>query len=101
MSVEYRLKWRREGRPWSYRIYQTLEAAHRKARGIVALEQVKDETTTMDNMPDLVEAPVLEIRQVGPWERALTQPSPPTKSDLEGMRSYFPSKADDGYAGVF
>lgn len=94
-GVEYRLRWRRQERGRTYRIYQTREAAHRKARGILALEAVKHETS-MSDMPDLAEPPVIEEREVGAWTRSHTQASPPVESDLAGMRTYF-GRDDEGY----
>ena len=98
MTEEYRVRWRREGHERASRIYQTAQAAHRKARGIVALEQVKAETTMAD-MADLAEQPVIESREVGEWAVAELQPEAPTRSDLEGMRDYFARYRDD--VGIF
>lgn len=64
---EYRVRWRRQGRGQSTTIYQSHSSAYRKAQGILALEAVKDETS-FENMPPLVEGPVIEVRPVGDWE---------------------------------
>lgn len=88
MTLEYRVRWRREGRQRASKIFQTGEAAHRKARGINALEEVKARTDRAD-MPDLVEPPVIEVRECSPWAEAPVQPGPPTDSDREGMLLYF------------
>jgi hypothetical protein len=98
MPVEYRVRWRREGRQRTSQIYQTKEAAERKGRGIRALEQVKHETS-MDEMPSLVESPYLEAREVGPWAYVGSAPEP-TDKDRDGMRLHF-GQPDDGYSGIF
>lgn len=95
--TEYRVCWRRDGGKRTTRIYQTRAAAHRKARGIVALEEVKDDTRMRD-MPPLVESPVIEERPVGEWAGAETQPSPPTDRERQSMRDYF-ARDDEGWGG--
>lgn len=95
-TVEYRLRWRREGRERTTRIYQTRKAAERKARGILALEEIKDDTS-MAEMPDLVELPTLEERVVGAWGTSGTQLPPPTDEDREGMRMHFAPDYSDSY----
>lgn len=96
MSIEYRVHWRRQERKRTTKIYQTHDAAHRKARGIVALERVKDETSMRD-MPPLVEAPVIEQREVGEWAVAAQQAEPPRESEIQNMRAYFGTHEDDNY----
>lgn len=67
MPSEYRLRWKREGRGWAYRIYQTEAAARRKVDGILALEEIKGDTTQWENLPDLNGEPELQVREVGEW----------------------------------
>lgn len=64
---EFRVRWKREGRQQTTRIYQSGKAAHRKAQGILGLEAVKADTS-FHAMPDLEIAPVIEMRPVGDWE---------------------------------
>lgn len=97
-STEYRLKWRREGRQWSYRIYQTWSAAYRKAQGILALEDVKDDTT-MAEMPNLAEGPIIEERAVAAWEPSEVH-MVVTDATRESMRAYF-GRNDDPVYGPF
>jgi hypothetical protein len=94
-ATEYRLKWRRDGRQWSYRIYQTWSAAYRKAQGIVALEEIKDDTKLAD-MPSLVEGPVIEERAVAAWEPSELH-MVVTDATRNSMRAYFAPDDDQGY----
>jgi hypothetical protein len=98
MSLEYRVRWRREGRQRTTKIFQTWDAACRKVRGILALEDVKAETN-MATMPDLAEKPVVEAREVGVWVEHPVQPGDPTERDREGMREYFPPPEGYGNYG--
>jgi hypothetical protein len=100
--VEYRVRWQREGRQRTARIYQSADAAHRKALGIMALERGK-EGTRFDAMPDLVYGPVIEVRAVDSWETAKYQPPPPTEGLVERMREWAggPASGGDGYPGPF
>lgn len=81
--VEFRVRWKREGRQRSYRIYQSWDSAYRKAQGVLALEAVK-EHTTFDGMPDLEERPVIEQRPVGNWDDGseVQDPSDYLKRDM-------------------
>lgn len=67
MPSEYRLRWKREGRDWAYRIYQTESAARRKVEGILALEWIKGDTDRWESLPDLGGQPELQVREVGEW----------------------------------
>ena len=89
MPLEFRVTWRREGRKRSTRVYQTWEAAVRKVRGIKALEAIKD-GTAMADMPDLVDQPVLEVRQVGEWQR----------HDYQPEASEYDRQSMEGWAGM-
>lgn len=76
--TEYRVRWQREDRSPSYRIYQSFEAATRKVDAIVATEEVKHAVPRLASLPDLVEPPVIQTRRVGDWE--------------DGERGYEPSE---------
>lgn len=90
MPEEYRVTWRREGRKRTTKIFQTWDAACRKQRGILVLEEVKAETS-LETMPDLAEPPVIQSREVGTWEEHPHQPPVEvTDYDREGMLAYFP-----------
>jgi hypothetical protein len=67
---EFRVRWQREGCSPSYRIYQTEQAARHKIDSILALEEIKADTVRWDDMPDLVEGPVLQVRDVCEWRLA-------------------------------
>lgn len=95
-AVEFRVTWRREGRQRTTKIFQTWEAACRKVRGILALEDVKEQTS-MATMPDLAERPVVQSREVGPWSEYPFQPSGPSDVDRDGMRDYFPPAEGGNY----
>jgi hypothetical protein len=96
--VEFRVRWRREGQPQiSTRIYQTWSAAYRKAQAIAAIEAVKDDTT-FENMPDLAEGPIIEVREVGPWKANEFQARPPHDALLQRMRHrYAPTPQTDSW----
>ena len=87
-TVEYRVQWRREGRKRTTRIYQTWSAAYRKAQGILALEDVKADTS-LATLPALAEPPVIEERRCAAWgpSDAEIYVSDVTR---QNMRSHFP-----------
>jgi hypothetical protein len=87
-KLEYRVKWRREGRQHTYRIYQTWNAAYRKAQGILALEDVKD-GTSLASLPALAEPPSIEERPCGGWEPS-TVVIEVTDHTRDSMRQHFP-----------
>lgn len=74
MPLEFRIRWQREGRQPTYRIYQSWGAACKKLTGISALEDVKAEFSQYDDMPNLVSAPEVQVREVGEWRRHDYQP---------------------------
>lgn len=82
--MEYRVRWKREGRQQSTRIYQKHGSAWHKARGILALEAVKGDTS-FHAMPDLEERPVIEGRPVGDWEPDEYQPGEPGALEKQAM----------------
>lgn len=87
MASEYRVRWRRDGSSRASAIFQTRAAAEQKARGILALEDVKAETTLAE-MADLVEQPYIEAREVGDW--GYLMPAPAATDDArDGMRMHF------------
>ena len=90
---EYRVRWRREGRQRTSHIYQTRRAAERKARGILALEEVKADTSMAD-MPDLAEKPSIEAREVCAWAPVMPTPEA-TDEDRDAMRAFFTPSYDD------
>lgn len=97
MPSEYRLRWKREGRDWAYRIYQTEAAARRKVDGILALEEIKGDTTQWENLPDLNGEPELQVRKVGEWGPAdgpLNAPSDVTRrrvAEWAGVNQGYPA----------
>lgn len=97
--TEYRVRWQREGRNASYRIYQAEAAARRKIDAILALEEVKGDTRHWEDMPDLVGAPELQVRDVGEWTNAQAQ-EVPSESALAGVTAWAGAN-DDLDAGIF
>lgn len=98
--VEFRVRWRREGQHQSNtRIYQSWSSAYRKAQGIAAIELVKDDTT-FENMASLAEGPVIEVREVGPWQANEFQPRPPSDGLVERMRERYAPSQDGAWDGV-
>jgi hypothetical protein len=87
MSLEFRVRWQREGRRATIRIYQTWNPACRKVRGLLALEDIKCDFSRYDDMPDLVGPPVLEVREVGEWCPSEYQPQA-SDYDRLGMRDH-------------
>ena len=68
---EFRVSWRREGRTRTTRIYQREDSARRKAQRIRALEMARHDDrfeTRFDDMPDLIEGPTLQWREVTDWD---------------------------------
>jgi hypothetical protein len=100
--VEFRVRWRREGQARiSTRIYQTWSAAYRKAQAIAAIEETKEHTSFV-GMKDLVEGPVIEVREVGEWRENEVQPNPPSAYLLERIRDrYAPLSQDDAWKLAF
>jgi hypothetical protein len=72
MPLEYRVRWRREGRGQGTRVYQTFYAAWKRYCTIKCWDDVK-EGTRYEDMPDLVFV-VLESREVPAWEPHPFQP---------------------------
>lgn len=87
MSLEFRVRWQREGRQPSYRIYQTWDAACRKVCGIKALEQFKDDTSRFATLPNLTGPPTLQVREVGAWQDHDYQPKA-EDHDVRNMREW-------------
>ncbi len=75
MALEYRVRWQREGRNPTYRIYQHGDTACRKVRGLLALEIIKAKTERYADMGDLVGPPELQVREVGEWHANEYQPT--------------------------
>ena len=96
---EFRVWWRREGAHRATAIFQTEAAARRKADGIVALEAVK-RGSRFDEMPDLVEVPVIEVRDVSEW-REHDRVTEPSVRALERMEAWAVPDDDAGYSGIF
>jgi hypothetical protein len=65
MSSEFRVRWQRQGRGQSTRIYQTWSAAYRRYLTIKCWDDVK-EGSRYEDMPDL-EYVVLESRECPEW----------------------------------
>lgn len=80
MALEYRVRWRRDGRQVTTRIYQRSEAAWRKCKWIAALEAVRERTHLAD-MPAIVEGPTVQVREVGQWTDNEVQPAEPTEAE--------------------
>src|SRR5262245_49657332 len=72
MPAEFRVRWQREGRAQSTRIYQTWKAAYNRYCTIACWDSVK-EGTRFDNMPPLKYV-VLESREVPAWTPHEFQP---------------------------
>jgi hypothetical protein len=72
MPLEYRVRWQREGRGQTTRIYQTWSAAYGRFCTIACWDDVKD-GTSWENMPPL-QWIVLESREVPAWEPHPFQP---------------------------
>jgi hypothetical protein len=70
--MEFRVRWRREGRGQGTRVYQTWEAAWKRYCTIRCWDDVKEGSRYAD-MPDL-EFVVLESREVPAWEPHPFQP---------------------------
>jgi hypothetical protein len=87
MPLEFRVRWQRDGRQPTYRIFQSWDAACRKVRGLRALEDVKADFAQYDDMADLVAAPELQVREVGEWRRHDYQPKA-TEYDRVSMRDH-------------
>lgn len=87
MSLEFRVRWQREGRAPTYRIYQSWEAACRKVRAVAALEAVKGDFPQYDGMEDLIGPPMLQAREVGVWAPHDHQPDP-SDYDEQRMREH-------------
>lgn len=88
LAYEYRLRWRREGRQASTRIYQTERAALRKADGILALETLREGSRWLEDMPLLTEKPIVEAREVAPWHALPEQLTEPTGTARDGMAEW-------------
>jgi hypothetical protein len=84
MALEYRIRWRRADRATQTAIYQGWAAAYKKFSAVQAVEKLKDDL--YPGMPDLVEGPVVEFRQVGKWETAPYQPGPVQDCQVETVR---------------
>ena len=85
MSLEYRVRWQREGREPAYRIYQSWEAACRRVRSLMAMDEVKKDAERFADMPDLVGPPELQVREVGEWGTHDYQPKA-SEFDVKGVR---------------
>lgn len=95
--VEFRVRWRREGRAGSRMIFQTEKAARAKIDRLLALEEVKGDVPRFEDMPDLVGAPTLEARLVGEWAAAPDPPAAEASGDARASMAVW--TAADG--GVF
>lgn len=87
MPHEFRVRWQREGRQPAFQIYQSWEAACRKVRSIMAMDEVKRDTERFADMPDLVGPPELQVREVGAWAAHDYQPKA-TEFDVKGVREH-------------
>lgn len=82
MPSEFRVRWRREGRGQTTRIYQTWSAAWNRYCTIKVWDDIK-EGTRYGNMPPL-EFVVLESREVPAWTE---HPFQPEVTDLHRTRA--------------
>ena len=80
---EYRVKWQREGRSPTSKIIQTEAGARAKIDRLLALDEVKGDSRTFEDMPDLVGVPTLEVREVGSWQE---HPEPPAVEPSDAAR---------------
>jgi hypothetical protein len=100
-EIEFRVSWRRQEHGRVTRIYQTEQAARRKAEGILALERVKAKTT-FSGMADLAEVPLIESRPVGVWSPVAEQPGEPSEGACARMKSWAgPLGPYDDDSGIF
>lgn len=100
---EYRVTWRREGSTRRTAIFQRGESAFAKVDRILALEEVKGDSAQFETMPDLVDPPTIEFREVGAWEVAEHQPPPaPSPRIVARVREWAcPPRGDDEFGRVF
>jgi hypothetical protein len=101
VSTEYRVRWQREGRSPTTRIYQTEAAALRKIDGILALDALKGDSKRWDDMPDLVGSPELQMRVVGDWVATEHGQDAPSEHALAGIAVWAGVNDDDSDFGVF
>lgn len=95
--LEFRVKWKREGRKSTTAIYQTAPPALQKADRLMALDAVKADTKFAD-MPDLVAPPTIEQREVGEWEQAGFQLAEPTDEACASMEEWLVPGSQSGVA---
>lgn len=96
-SLEYRVRWRREGRQGTSQIYQSEDGCRAKADRLMALEAVK-EGSRFDDMPDLVGPPVIEVREVGAWQPAEEQPTEASEEAIMHMDEWATPGSQSGVA---
>lgn len=88
MPLEFRVRWQREGRQPSHRIYQTWESACRRVRTVQAVDAIKADFQRLASMPDLTGPPELQVREVGEWRRHDYQPKA-NDYDRDRLREHF------------
>lgn len=98
---EFRVHWRRDGRQRATAIFQTEAAARRKADGILGLDAIK-EGTRFDDLPDLISPPIVEAREVGPWEPLPDQQIEPSDGAVARMEEWAVPGSQSGVGtGIF
>jgi hypothetical protein len=104
MPLEFRVRWEREDRQPTYRIFQSWSAACRKMTAVAALNDVKGEFSKYEDMPDLVGPPEMQVREVSEWRRHDYQPGA-QDCHRESMRDHCrwqepvqPQQEEDGIA---
>ena len=95
--LEYRVRWRRDGRQGASSIYQTEQPARQKADRLMALDAVK-QGTKFEDMPDLVAPPTIEVRTVGEWAASIVQPSEPSDEACASMEEWVEPGSQSGVA---
>ena len=96
--LEYRVRWRREGRQGTSVIYQSEEGARAKADRLLALDAVKGETQRFADMPDLTGPPTIEVRTVGEWAASIVQPTEPSDEAVASMEEWIEPGSQSGVA---
>lgn len=91
MKLEYRVRWRRgwsgDGPPRRavVKVFQTRRGAVALVDRLLALEEVKDELPQYADMPNFLDEPTIEQREVGEWHPhpgQVTEASRETRSEF-------------------
>lgn len=75
MPREYRVRWQREGLAPRTQIFQRERAARDKIERMLVIDELKHDGSRFRNMPDLVDTPTLQVREVTAWTSHERQPT--------------------------